>query len=1243
LSAGSGATSVILDTANGIALGGTGGSGGNAPFRVLQSGALTATSATISGAVTVTSGSITINSGANEFAVDTSGNMWVGASTYGSAPFRVSNAGALVATNANISGTITSSAGNIGGWSIGASTLQSTGGNIQLVSGTNPYIYLNTTTANLLLDTRTGNNIFAVYKVGTGNTFTADVNGNITLVGTVTTGALTVTGLAGNFQVGGTSGFIVDTSGNHWAGATTLAAAPFSVTVGGLLKATSGSVGGWTLGTTTLTGTNVTLDSAGTVKVGTGSAIVSMQQGVGLWAGNAAFGSASFRVDTSGNLTTAGTVTLGGTLSVTGTTTLNATLALGTGTISSTNFNVTSAGVVTATSATITGVITATSGAFTGDVQISTGSLYAGASPTSGQRLRVTSSGITAFNSGGTQTFTVDTAGNLTTTAGTVSLGGTLTVAGNTTLNATLTLGSGTIASTNFNVTNTGVVTATGATINGQTSLNGTLVLGGTLYTPNGNVGNGSTAGVTLSTAGLKGFSASSATPVTVIDATNGTLSTSNATLSGTLTVGAATTLNGTLTLGTGQISSTNFNVTSAGVMTATGATITGTTSLNGTLVLGGTLYTPNANVGNGTTAGVTLSTAGLKAYSNSSSTPITTIDATTGAITASSATFSGTLTVGATTTLNGTLTLGTGSISSTNFTVSSAGVVNATSATLNSVTIQSTSTLNGTVTVGATLTVSGTIQSSTTVGTSGSGYRLSTTGLEFYNATTRNFFVDMSGNVTSSGTTTLGGSLNVTGTTSLQNTLTLSTSGQIAVGSAANKSVIDTSGDVWYGAYMPRGPRQTAANVTMTTATTGGTLAAGLYKYWVQAVNADGTPGPVTVAVGAITTTGTTSTVTVSWNNVLAGSSQGYDTRAITYTVYRQASPYTGLSYYQVASGLASSAASVVDTGSSSTTFSTIPIEATKAGLYFAGAGANDITLNNNINLNGQVVLGGTLGSITTGSTVGTSVIRNDGATWFGATKPLGIIQYATAVTGTPSTTGGSIPAGSYRYIVVGINSNGTFGLIGTSGLVTTTGSTSSVVVNWTNNYFDNTYNEYESPTSIRVYRALASGGHNYYVGSAASITTATFTDTTGGTGAGGTWQDAFPTSSAGFYWDGNNTRKVTINAPMVASSIQTSAMSINGQTAMSTPGTYQVMQAGTFTITFASGLATGTITFPSAFSGTPAAVVLTATPITGNTSVTINVGTVSATTFTYRAQQQATGSTYNGSVTGHYIAMGD
>jgi hypothetical protein len=59
-----------------------------------------------------------------------------------------------------------------------------------------------------------------------------------------------------------------------------------------------------------------------------------------------------------------------------------------------------------------TGKINETGGSFSGDVQLSAGSLYAGALPNSGQRVRLNSSGIFAYNSTSTDaTFSLDTAG----------------------------------------------------------------------------------------------------------------------------------------------------------------------------------------------------------------------------------------------------------------------------------------------------------------------------------------------------------------------------------------------------------------------------------------------------------------------------------------------------------------------------------------------------------------------------------------------------------------------------------------------------------------------------------------------------------------------------------------------------------------------------------------------------------------------------------------------------------------
>lgn len=136
---GSGSTQVTLDAAaaTGYSIS-AGGLGGTAPFRVTPAGALTATSATITGAITATSGSftgtITAATGTiggwtigSNFIYDAAGvvgmssavtggddiRFWAGNGTLGSAPFRVTESGALFASNANISGTINAASGTV--------------------------------------------------------------------------------------------------------------------------------------------------------------------------------------------------------------------------------------------------------------------------------------------------------------------------------------------------------------------------------------------------------------------------------------------------------------------------------------------------------------------------------------------------------------------------------------------------------------------------------------------------------------------------------------------------------------------------------------------------------------------------------------------------------------------------------------------------------------------------------------------------------------------------------------------------------------------------------------------------------------------------------------------------------------------------------------------------------------------------------------------------------------------------
>ncbi len=86
---------------------------------------------------------------ATSFHVDNTGNMWLGSGVlnYSTAPFRVSNAGALVATNANITGAITATSGSFSG-SLSAATGTFQGrlqaGDIYLPNTTSPVFSVTT-------------------------------------------------------------------------------------------------------------------------------------------------------------------------------------------------------------------------------------------------------------------------------------------------------------------------------------------------------------------------------------------------------------------------------------------------------------------------------------------------------------------------------------------------------------------------------------------------------------------------------------------------------------------------------------------------------------------------------------------------------------------------------------------------------------------------------------------------------------------------------------------------------------------------------------------------------------------------------------------------------------------------------------------------------------------------------------------------------------------------------------------
>jgi len=140
----------------------------------------------------------------------------LGSSDFDTAPFSVTMAGLLRATGASISGTITATAGTIGGFTLSATTLTAT---------------------NLILDSA-GQRI----SLGSGN--------DIVILDAD------------------------DATYRAWIGHTTAASAPFSVTKAGAVFASAGTIAGWDLAPSTLTSASggiVLSDTAETIRVGSGT------------------------------------------------------------------------------------------------------------------------------------------------------------------------------------------------------------------------------------------------------------------------------------------------------------------------------------------------------------------------------------------------------------------------------------------------------------------------------------------------------------------------------------------------------------------------------------------------------------------------------------------------------------------------------------------------------------------------------------------------------------------------------------------------------------------------------------------------------------------------------------------------------------------------------------------------------------------------------------------------------------
>lgn len=182
-----------------------------------------------------------------------------------------------------VEGTIIADAGEIGGWTISATTLSKnnavldsagqlalgTGNDIAIISATN-----------------------ATYRIWIGNAaagsaaFTVTKAGVLTATGATISGSITATsGAIGGFNIG--TDYIRDAANSFglastvtvgddvrfWAGDTfaNRASAPFRVTEAGVVYASSGTVGGFTLSSTSLTATNILISASAASGIRIGS------------------------------------------------------------------------------------------------------------------------------------------------------------------------------------------------------------------------------------------------------------------------------------------------------------------------------------------------------------------------------------------------------------------------------------------------------------------------------------------------------------------------------------------------------------------------------------------------------------------------------------------------------------------------------------------------------------------------------------------------------------------------------------------------------------------------------------------------------------------------------------------------------------------------------------------------------------------------------------------------------------
>jgi hypothetical protein len=651
--------------------------GTSAAFTVTNAGAVTATNANITGTVstnnitatggivggwTLSSTSLTSGTGASTVGIATSGGyaFYAGDSTPASAEFRVTPGGALTATDATITGSVTATSGAIGGWSIGATTISSSSGNVVL--NNNGVITAGAASPNQAH--MSGNGFWAgagaadystaPFRVSTTGGVTAK---NISVIGgTVSVGDAPVaisylsrnasgvvtikTSAAVNATVN--QSVTIDVTSSPWAtnadfnGTFTIlsitASSPYTLTYQGAtssavteIAATGFVYTGAKISGESASGTWFTVDSGFALK---NPANVSQ---------NIITATAS-DVTINADFIKAGTVTLGN---------------LGSNAISSTNFSVSNTGTITAKDGTIGGWTLGTSSItnlgsskYVGLLDAATDTdvaIFAGATNAAG------SGAVFTVKNDGTVSATSGTIGGWTLGSSSLTAGTGSTSVGVSTGTTAFYAGNATPGSAPFRVTNAGVLTATGVDITGTITANSGSFTG-TISTSNITATGGTVGGWTLASSGSTRFYAGTSSAYTGLVASStstsiaifagaddssglnadffvrndGSISATSGAVGGwtlsstSLTAGSLGTTVGIDSGGTNPAfyagsatpGSAPFRVTKDGVLNATGATISGAiTATSGSFT--GDITTNNISATAGTVGGWTLTSSG--------------------------------------------------------------------------------------------------------------------------------------------------------------------------------------------------------------------------------------------------------------------------------------------------------------------------------------------------------------------------------------------------------------------------------------------------------------------------------------------------------------------------------------------------------------------------------------------------------------------------------------------------------